>query len=265
MSMNMGVRMGISGRPTPSGSAAPFTPASLFTAGVDGVWSSRIALADLWQDSARTTPVTAVGQAVGSWRVNTALGGSTYMTNAGVDRPILRQDGNGVFYLETTGAQNLNSSPFASPLGNQESTLMVTVQKTGANTGNAGFLCYFPGSSLTAGAHRSVAIAGAGGQLMSDTAFPGNAAVSGVIPATTAVLEGRFGTQLSSAIDGGAFTTITPSNATNTPANQILSMGRGLQNVTAPGNYYGILHIVRTLTTQERTDLIAWMTALRNP
>ena len=265
MPMNLGLGMGLSRRAAASG-AAPFTPASLFTAGVDGVWSSRIALADLWQDVARTTPVTAVGQSVASWRVNTAAGGSTYMTNSNAtDRPVLRQDGNGVFYLETTGAQNLNSSPFASPLGNQESTLMVTVQKTGANTGNAGFLCYFPGSSLTAGAHRSVAIQGAGGQLMSDTAFPGNAAISGVIPGTTAVLEGRFGTQVSSAIDGGAFTTITPSNATNTPANQILSMGRGLQNVTAPGNYYGILHVVRTLTTQERTDLIAWMTALRNP
>jgi hypothetical protein len=262
--MNLGLGMGLSRRSAASGSAPAFTPASVFTAGVDGVWSSPISVNDLWQDVARTTPVTATGQAVASWQVNTSSG-VTYMEQATAgSRPTYEIDGNGAPYLEFSGTDQMQSvGTFSTPLGNEESTLLVAVDFDGTYADNSGFLTYYP-ALVTGGFHRTIAMNGSGA-IKVDTAFPGNSVLGGTIPTTFAVLEGRFATQISAAIDGGSFTTITPSSATNTPANQRLAVGRGISTGFAAGKYYGILHVVKPLTTQERTDLVAWMAALANP
>lgn len=85
------------------GSPPPaFTPADVFTAGIDGFWSPRITFADLWQDTARTTQVTAVGQPVGSWRVNLASGVTYLEQGTAGARPVVRDNGSGALYLELT-------------------------------------------------------------------------------------------------------------------------------------------------------------------
>lgn len=50
-----------------------FTPASIFTGTDTGFWAP-VTTSRLWQDVARTTPVTAVGQSVASWELTTRTG-----------------------------------------------------------------------------------------------------------------------------------------------------------------------------------------------
>lgn len=65
----------------------------------------------MYQDAARTTPVTAVGQPVGSLRLK--YGPGIYYTAAGAARPLLQQDASGYYYLATDGATQFMSCPYS--------------------------------------------------------------------------------------------------------------------------------------------------------
>lgn len=79
-----------------------FDPRSLFTAGEQGVWYDQSDLSTLFQDSAGTTPVTAVEQPVGLMLDKSGRGNHAFQPTA-IDRPILRQDAQGNFYLAANG------------------------------------------------------------------------------------------------------------------------------------------------------------------
>lgn len=97
MPMNLGLGLGLSRR---AASGAPaFSPASLFAASEPGFWG-RVQTSDLWQDVARTTPVTATGQEVLSWRLRTS-GADIYATQATAGTgPIYRIDADSRPYLD---------------------------------------------------------------------------------------------------------------------------------------------------------------------
>ena len=81
-----------------------FTPAALFTTGVNGAWYDPSDFSTMFQDAAGTTPVTAVGQPVGrildkSGRGNHAFNPSGNSANF----PVLQQDGAGRYYLAFNG------------------------------------------------------------------------------------------------------------------------------------------------------------------
>ena len=81
-----------------------FTPAALFTSGVNGAWYDPSDFSTMFQDAAGTTPVTAVGQPVGrildkSGRGNHAFNPSGNSANF----PVLQQDGTGRHYLSFNG------------------------------------------------------------------------------------------------------------------------------------------------------------------
>lgn len=79
-----------------------FSPLSLFAASEQGAWFDPSDFSSMFQDSAGTTPVTAVEQPVG--RINDKSGNGNHATQAtAAARPILRQDGGGNYYLETDG------------------------------------------------------------------------------------------------------------------------------------------------------------------
>ena len=89
---------------------AAWTPAKLFSDGAEGVWYDPSDLSTLFQDSSGTTPVTAAGQPVGYIADKSGNGYHAIQATA-EDRPILRADSNGRYYLEITGAgQELVSS-----------------------------------------------------------------------------------------------------------------------------------------------------------
>jgi hypothetical protein len=85
--------------------AVDYSPLSLFQAGEQGVWFDPSDFSTMFQDSAGTTPVTAVGQAVG--RILDKSGRGNHATQAtAAARPVLRQDSSGRYYLEFDGVDD---------------------------------------------------------------------------------------------------------------------------------------------------------------
>ena len=92
--------------------SASFTPAQLFKSGEQGAWYDPSDLSTLFQDAAGTTPVTAVEQPVG--RILDKSGRGNHATQAtAANRPLLKQDGNGKYYLEFDGVNDALSATFA--------------------------------------------------------------------------------------------------------------------------------------------------------
>lgn len=81
-----------------------FTPSSFFSNNEQGVWyEPSLTNGTLFQDSAGTTPVTAVEQPVGLMLDKSGRGNHAFIATA-IDRPILRQDAGGRYYLACNGA-----------------------------------------------------------------------------------------------------------------------------------------------------------------
>ena len=86
-------------------SRRPFSPASLFSSGEQGVWYDPSDFSTLFQDAAGTIPVTAVEQPVGKMLDKSGRG--NHATQATVTkRPILKIDGNGKYYLLFDGVDD---------------------------------------------------------------------------------------------------------------------------------------------------------------
>lgn len=82
-----------------------FTPASLFTAGEQGVWYDPSDLTTMFQDAAGTTPVSAVNDPVG--KILDKSGNGNHATQSTTtSRPLLKQDANGRFYLSFDGVDD---------------------------------------------------------------------------------------------------------------------------------------------------------------
>ena len=86
-----------------------FDPKSLFRNGEVGVWYDPSDLSTLFQDSAGTTPVTAVGQPVGLMLDKSGNGNHASQATAG-NRPLLQVDANGKYYLVFDGVDDVLSA-----------------------------------------------------------------------------------------------------------------------------------------------------------
>lgn len=81
-----------------------FSPRALFANGEQGAWFDPSDLSTLWQDSARTTPVTDYGDPVGA--MDDKSGNGNHATQAtSTARPTLRQDG-ALYYLDFDGVDD---------------------------------------------------------------------------------------------------------------------------------------------------------------
>ena len=82
-----------------------FTPASLFASGEKGAWYDPSDLMTMWTDTAGTTQAT-VGDEVA--RIDDKSGNGNHATQATfAARPILRQTGGGLYYLEFDGTDDV--------------------------------------------------------------------------------------------------------------------------------------------------------------
>lgn len=110
----MGIQLGIS----LTGQRVGFNPASLFTASEPGFWGE-ISTSTLWQDTARTTPVTAVGQSVASRQLNTASGVIYAEQATAASRPLYALlPANGVRNLANGSADVGNAAIWPASVGN---------------------------------------------------------------------------------------------------------------------------------------------------
>lgn len=104
----MRIGLGI-GLPFALGSSLAAQVAALFTQGQQGAWYDPSDFTTLYQDSAGTTPVTAVEQPVGLMKDKSGRGNHASQATA-ASRPILRQDTNGKYYPAFDGIDDSLSS-----------------------------------------------------------------------------------------------------------------------------------------------------------
>ena len=85
--------------------SSDFSPRSLFAASEPGVWYDPSDFSTMFQDTAGTVPVTAVGQSVA--RINDKSGRGNHATQSSASsRPILQQDANGKYFLLFDGSDD---------------------------------------------------------------------------------------------------------------------------------------------------------------
>ena len=94
---------------TEPGNGGGWSPLSLFASGEQGVWYDPSDFSTMFQDSAGTTPVTAVGQPVGKILDKSGRGNHASQSTAAA-RPVLQQDGNGKYYLAFDGVDDFISA-----------------------------------------------------------------------------------------------------------------------------------------------------------
>ena len=123
-------------------------PLTLFLNGEQGVWYDPSDFSTMFQDSAGTTPVTAVEQPVG--KILDKSGRGNHATQAtGTKCPLLRQDGNGKYYLYFDGVDDALATSAINFTATDKMTVFVGVRKLtnssfpvfaefGSYTGNMG-------------------------------------------------------------------------------------------------------------------------------
>ena len=108
-----------------------FNPSSLFAASEQGAWYDPSDWSTLFQDSAGTTPVTAVGQPVG--KMLDKSGRSNHATQpTAINRPVLQIDGSGRYYLALNGTNSWMSTPAINFTATNKMTVVAGVKKLSA-------------------------------------------------------------------------------------------------------------------------------------
>lgn len=100
----------------------------LFAAGEAGAWFDPSDLSTLFQDSAGTTPVTAVGQPVGKILDKSGRGNHATQATA-ASRPLWQQDANGKYYLAFDGVDDWLQTGSVDLTAIQKLTVVAGVRK----------------------------------------------------------------------------------------------------------------------------------------
>lgn len=242
---------------------AAFTPADLFQSSEDGFWGE-VTASELWQDTARTTPVTADGQTVASWRLNTASGVIYAEQATAANRPTYRISG-GIEWMDFDG----NDSLFTSSISNVPNyQCFVLVRPTVTSL----IRQIISGDILTGSRRRSQYIRISSG-VAESICFVGSTPTTdggGTVTANVDTVLSAIaisGTSIDVRIDGVSNGTTAQSGTINTFTDGV-AIGRsanGAQDFFV-GRLYGvILRSGPNLTSGEISDAEAWMGDLLNP
>lgn len=105
-----------------------WTPATLFANNEQGVWYDPSDFRTMFQDSAGTTPVTAVGQPVGLMLDKSGRGNHATQATAAA-RPVLQQDANGKYYLAFDGVDDSLATAAINFTATDKMTVVAGVRK----------------------------------------------------------------------------------------------------------------------------------------
>lgn len=243
--------------------AAPaFSPASLFGPPDGGYWW-QASKADLWQDVARTTPVTAPGDPIRSVRAYTATGVVYFERPDATGIPVYRENANGRGYIEgagtgpgSTNGLRLTTVGFSAP--SELYWYGSAIASSGA--GVAGF-----GWEST---QRFASRYGTLGASTWITGFPVTSGLNRYSFSATGNLSALavYGVRCTAA----PFAEAVVNNvavASGTPPEALVASDSGTFHIAReyPCNIYGGVRIDKTLTSQQRADLQDWFVALSNP
>lgn len=249
------------------GNVNVWNPADLFLNGEEGAWYDPSDLSTMFQDSAGTTPVTAVGQPVG--RINDKSGNGNNATQpTAAARPLLQNDGVNN-YLAFDGVDDGVSSASFNLSGTDTATLFSGISRPndsgykmyaefGPPDTTGGF--YFAARSSVSG--YEVGLKGSAGQTVAvtDTASP---PVKDVITVSLDYTQPTNATEIKMRVDGVAVSTSQlnqPSAGDGPFGNLALNVGcRSDGSLPVTGNIYSMILLGRLATPQEITDTETWV------
>jgi hypothetical protein len=250
-----------------------FSPLSLFASGAQGAWYDPSDFSTMFQDSAGTTPVTAVGQPVGKILDKSGRNNHATQPTAG-SRPVLQQDGNGKYYLDCNGSSqcmltgniNFNATVTVSTFFGlykdiQTQAIGYLLQLSTSLTSNSGsFALSANGYNETGSSH--------GAALRGSASVGHSSPINAAIPPKTfisSVLYNWAGStlaqQLAMRVNGvaqtasGTFTSTAVAGCSNRP----LYIGYNGTNQWFKGRLYSVIVLGRTATTQEVLDTESWV------
>jgi len=241
-----------------------FHPLNLFGPSDQGIITSYDDLSLLFQDNLETTPVTAVGQSVGS--IRSQVKGHKFIQATASSRGVLRQDGNGKYYLELDGTNDSYASSaainfsgsdkmthiwFGRWVSNPTAVGMITELTTDSGSLVGGFSIFTGAVTVTGFMSRCRgSLAGS----IAGRIFTMNSANSVVI--STHDIAGDLSTIDVNGIAGSGGTS---DKGTGNLANAILyKFRRNNTNLPFGGNEYAEIIINRALTASEIAKVVAW-------
>lgn len=224
-----------------------WSPLELFAASEDGFWLDPSDLSTVWQDTAGTVPAV-VGDPVG--RINDKSGnGNNAIQGTAANRPILRQDADGAYYLEFDGS---NDSLVVTNAMGQDVFACTPVLMTAGNTKitydgiTAGHrMCLFRNTT------RVWALANGTPTASRDM----NQSV-GVSKENVMVQYDGSTTRFDST---NGYTSGITFSTTDSPTG--ITIGAGFDGSLLPmaGRVYGAVFVCRIVTTDEREQVDAWV------
>jgi len=250
---------------------ASFSPLSLFAAGEQGFWYDPSDFSTMFQDSAGSIPATAVGQPVGLILDKSGRGNHASQPTA-INRPILRQDAGGKYYLEFNGVNMSLSTATIDFTGTDKMTVFAGVRKlSDAAFGN---ICELSASTDTNAGGFCVAAANAQG-IYYQTGAIGNRTLGTATANVTAapasyVITAAFDRAQSTVSEirykhnGNAFSSaglqVQGAGAVGNFGNHPVFIGRrGGVNLPLNGHIYSLIGRGAQSTTQEIADAETWV------
>ncbi len=244
----------------------PFSPANLFASGEQGAWYDPSDLSTMFQDSAGTTPVTAVGQPVGKILDKSGRGNNATQATAAA-RPVLRQDANSKYYLEFDGVDDsLATAAIDFTATNKASAFAGTYQQRSAvqvvfEQENTRFGIRFNSAAVPGGGITTT--------MQTATTQVEIGEVSGSFPRTLVVSSSydksqvTANTQLSLRINQAVQSTVCAPGPVADAGfdNARIIVGSKGSDSYLLGRIYSLIVLGRLATTQEITDTETWVAA----
>jgi len=237
-----------------------FSPLSLFSGGAPGAWYDPSDFSTLFQDSAGTTPVTAVDQPVGRMLDKSGYSNNALQTTS-ASRPLLKIDENGKYYLLFDGVDDGLSTGNINFTATNKMSIFVGTRKLsdaaissmyelsanfGANTGT--FCMFAPNPAAGNYGFRSRGTATAAVNVVTGV----NAPVTNVLTTFADIV----GTSMTIRNNGVLVENATSANqGTGNYGNHPLYIGRrGGTNLPFNGRIYSLIIVGKTVTTDETTS-----------
>jgi len=243
-------------------------PASLFASSEAGFWGGELApgAGNLWQDTARTTQVTAAGDPVGAWRLHTA-GADIYATQAtAANRPTLQQDG-ARWYLSFDGSSDSLATSAINLTGSDEMFVVAGVRK-GSDATQGMLLEFSAAIASNAGAFslqapRTAATANYGFLSRGDLNTAVAASAASFAAPHVAVLTGRADISTDSCtlrVNGTQVGTASNDQGNGNYGNHVLYIGaRAGTSLHFNGRLYGLLVRARSADSAQIAAAEHWM------
>jgi hypothetical protein len=238
----------------PAEDGGGFSPASLFAMGEQGAWYDPSDLSTLWQDSARTTPVTADGQPVGA--IDDKSGnGNHLIQNTTSLKPIYKTSG-GLNWLKLDGVDDKLEHPTLGPYAQYTAICGLSNDTFSGEMAMMTYYTPFNGFIPTRSSTNFGWYLGTGGSFINP-----QIAYTGVIGQTEVQSSGYDGTAHQYRHSKGSFiSTATTNGSTYNPTFKF-TVGKGTVGNSFDGRFYGGLYINRYLTTTEQDNYVVYVGA----